>query len=173
MTDLLSIEAGKIEIREPGGSIRFTTDEPMFHVTDSVNGSQAITFPFAPSTSAWVRNTSYQIATGLAPEATHVFGVLQTTGDTYGRLPGGTWFDAGGTYMHRQHWYKANNEGTWGEASYLLSVYYYTFRLASGTLFLDEVAIRGSFVTGGLQSIIPTSLSNFTLSYKLKVGLFT
>lgn len=173
MTDLLTIDAGKIEVRNPAGAIRFTTDEPMFHVTNTINSSINIEFPFNPATSSFNRIQTYTIETGLNSAATHVFGVLQTTGDSYGRLPGGTWFDAGGTYVHRQHWWSTNDNGTWDRAVVLAHLVHYTFRVSGGVLYLDEDIRFQSYNTNGLQSFLPVSLSNFTITYKLKIGLFT
>lgn len=172
MTDLLTIDAGKIEVRNPAGQIRFTTDEPMFHVTETINSSIAITFPFNPATSPYVRIQSYTLAS-VNTAATHVFGVLQTSGDSYGRLPGGTWFDAGGTYVHRQHWWANNANGTFDRAVTLQHLIHYTFRVSGGVLYLDEDARFAPYSTNGLQSNLPVSLSDFTITYKLKIGLFT
>lgn len=172
MTEVLTIEPGLIEIREPGGAIRFTTEEPMFHITDSVSDSIRIEFPFNPATDPYTRIESYLIAS-VNPLATHVFGVLQTSGDSYGRLPGGTWFDAGGTYLHRQHWWNDNSSGTFDQAITLKHVLHYTFRVDAGSLWLDEDARFSPYDTGGLQSLLPVSLSSFTMRFKLKIGLFT
>lgn len=173
MTNLLTIDAGKIEVRNPAGAIRFTTDEPMFHITNTINSSVNITFPFNPATSPFIRVQSYTLRTGLNPAATHVFGVLQTTGDSYGRLPGGTWFDAGGTYFHRQHWWNTNANGVFDRAFGMSHSVFYTFRVSGGVLYLDEDVRFAPYDTNGLQPSLPVSLSNFTITYKLKVGLFT
>jgi hypothetical protein len=173
LTDLLLIEGGKIEVRNTAGQVRFTTDEPMFHVLNSVEGSHQITFPFNPATSPYERITTYTLASGLNVAATHVVGVLQTTGDSYGRLPGGTWFDAGGTYAHRQHWWTDNTSGTFGQAETLQHLVHYTFRVDAGVLYLDEDVRFADYLTGGLPSGLPVSLDDFTITFKLKVGLFT
>lgn len=173
MTDLLDVDGSQITIRAPNGQIRFTTNEPMFHVTDTVNGQYNVTFPNNPATSAYNRIRSIQLASGLTSQATHVVGVLQTTGDSYGRYPSGTWFDAGGTYLHRMHWWSSNAQGTFGEAVVMNHAVSYTFRVSSGRLFLDEDVRFAPYETNGLQSLLPVSLSNFTLRYRLKIGLFT
>lgn len=167
------MEPGLIEIRTPGGDVRFTTKEPMFHVTDNVSGSYFVDFPFNPATSPFERIQSYALRSGLNPAATHVFGVLRTGNDSYGRLPGGTWFDAGGTYLHRQHWWSSNANGSFDEAIQMRHTVLYTFRVEGGTLWLDEDVRFADYNTGGLQSQLPVSLSSFTITFKLKVGLFT
>jgi len=172
VTDLLTIDGGKIEVRNAAGDIRFTTDEPMFHVTNTINSSINITFPFNPATNPYIRIQSYT-RESVNPAATHVFGVLQTSGDSYGRLPGGTWFDAGGTYVHRQHWWTNNANGAFDRAVTMQHLIHYTFRVSGGVLFLDEDARFAPYSTNGLQSQLPVSLSSFTITYKLKIGLFT
>ena len=171
MTDLLAISSGAIVIRNPSGSIRFTTNEAMFHVTETKTGSINITFPFMPSASAFDRVTSYPIDS-VNSSATHVFGMLKTSNDAYGRLENTAWYDASATYFHRQHWITEINSEPGNLAISLRHWLHYTFRVSAGTLFLDEVAHFSQYNTGGLQSILPESLTNFSIAYRLKIGLF-
>lgn len=167
MTDLIDISSTGIVLRDTDGSVRFDTAEGLFHPTDSLSGSQALSWGAYNASTSYNLTNSYAIGTCMA-SSTIVTGALWVDGDT--ETPSGLAFSANGTYVHRMHWLNAVSDTRMLQVRHAIA---YTFEATGGVVYLRERICMLTYDNGGLQSLLGNSLVPFTLHYSLKIGRFT
>lgn len=163
----LSISPGGIII-DDGGAKRFDTNEPLFHTTNQISGSQAFS-TFAITTSNIDQTDSYLIGSCNAA-CTHLIGAMKFTLNSYGA---GMAFDRwhsimGGTCL----WVLDGEPGiasAVGDNGIPPSQFCaYGFRISGTNVYLDRRIVAQKMPTGVTYSIL-----SHTLNFYLEAGLFT
>jgi hypothetical protein len=151
---LIQASPPKIEVTDTSGHLVLDTSKSLFHVTDTLSGSVAL--------SAW-SNPPHNGGTDITIGSCHVGstfvrGAVRATytGTAIGMFPTSGWFVLGSTFVQIQ-----NLQGT----------RFYSFVAAAGTVkLLDRVYIHS--ITNEFGQVL-SGLGSVTLQYYLLVGRFS
>lgn len=158
---------GRISI-DDGGIIRLDTDEGLFHTINVASGSYAV-----PQITVTTGNIdwldSWLIGTCHA-DCTDVIGAVKFTLNNYAA---GMAFDRWHTIMGGSiMWLMDGENGQQSNVGWntvpIRQFVTYTFRVASGNIYLDRRAALNAMPTGGTYSVL-----SHTIHWRLEVGLFT
>jgi len=155
----------------------FDSAERMFHVTDTITGTKAITSKSSGVGASHFTSTTHVLGSCNAA-ATHLIGAFRITfpgAANPAGTPGFGWFAAGGSYLH---WFDgstevwpsglSNNPSLKGKLNVWAQ---YTPRVAGGQFLLDEWVWINGYTSGGFASSY--ILYAFNMEYRFKAGLFT
>lgn len=168
--------SGRIRVTDAADAITvFDTQEGLFQATDFKSGQ--ITIPQRVAT--WnhtsgvftdVNNNIDHALASVNAVADMVVGGFSVSVASPTGVSGLGWFNAGGTYMHTQHWLPFLL-GSASENRVLGSIATYTFRCSGGALVLNErVYLMAPPNFAGVDSSL--TLLAGTFSYKLYCGKF-
>lgn len=162
MTDLLSITAGRMVIRDTDGSISFDTDErpflPLASVTGVITLNEASSTANSSAVTSYTDRATYHVLGSCPVQCNVVRGAfyVSTAGASFGDtgVPIG-WYNASGSYVH---------------AFENRSMCAYTFLATAGGVYLHErsvvIARRPS------SGSVTLTIYAVTLTYKLIAGVF-
>lgn len=179
----ITLASNRLRVTDGAGKERFDSNDDMFHVLDTLNGSRAIPQYVATRTESSSQNPQYQnyIETNVYTLGscdslcTMVRGAMKITftsgAGSYG-LPGFGWFAVGGTYTHVMQASLHSSRDGRIQLMPLRQAALYTFSTSGGVVRLTE---QLHITTGGGPSNGSATLivKPFTITYKLKLGLFT
>lgn len=176
----IRLAAGSLIITGADGKSRFNSDDGLFHSVVRISGSKSIPLVDVPQGSGGLDRTN-DIALGTCPAAcTDVFGWLQLTGFTQvkyvtqgissastGALNGVPISMMGGS-CYIAHWDGHSVQGSSPDPNLgLYQVYFYTFRVSAGVVYLRQRVWVSNVTQGEMQ------YPAHTVSYNLAVGRYT
>lgn len=187
----VTITADRIRLTDSSGVVKFDTSEGLFTCTNFVSGSYARGSVTASATSFGRTNVdqtnTLTIATGLHTSANIVLGLVRTnwsgssSGVNFNQMTTG-WRNANATMVDMISFHTShhghntaggiNNGGAIADALWLQGLSFYTFRVASGTLYMDERIVLQAYVHSSGSTTYSITRGAGNVDYRLYVGAF-
>lgn len=162
----VDIHSGRMVIRNPAGVTLFDSEDGLFHVLSTVNGSVAIPAYVHPGNTNANLTTSYLLGSCNA-NCTDVLGSVKATLNSYeAGLSFNRWFTVmGGTIL----WLVDGHAllGTPDPNINIRQLVTYSLRVSAGQVFLDRRLLISAASQGTYE------IRAHTIEFKLKCGLYT
>tara|TARA_R110000868_G_scaffold270726_2_gene530175 strand:+ start:12804 stop:13364 length:561 start_codon:yes stop_codon:yes gene_type:complete len=184
----ITITSDRIQLKNSSGTIKFDTNEDLYHATNFVSGSFSLSAVTASATSFGRTNidqtNTHTLATGINSSATHVLGLYKGSWTVTSSFAGtlalanASWKNANATgvdmiFRHLCHHSTANPGQTSASPQTFQGFSLYTFYISGTSLLCKERIVLQSYTASTGSTAYTITRGAGTIDYRIYCGLFT